>query len=358
MLWAVVAQLAGRRRTALALGATAALLRPEVWPFLALYGAWCWRADRRTRPVVAAAAIAVPLLWFAPDLMGTGGAALASRAARGEPSPGSAGLADVPGLAVLGDAAEIATVPAAIAAVAAVVVAVRRRDALVLALAAGALGWIALVAVMAQAGYAGNPRYLVAAGGVLAVLAAVGAVALLRRAGAAVLVAAALAASLAGLADQVRDLDDRADRRAAFDTLLARAGGAPRLVGCSRIRTQTDLRTFVGWELDLPGRGLERRPHPPAVVLRARPFTGEPIGPSLGPERPAYRVLARAPGWEAWAACGPAPQVEGRANVTVTRSNPSPRIIPTSIDRVLRSAVGRRSGLARAASISFRSASW
>ena len=51
VLWAVVAHLDGRHRAALALGTAAALLRPEVWPFLGLYGLWLWRDDRRARAV-------------------------------------------------------------------------------------------------------------------------------------------------------------------------------------------------------------------------------------------------------------------------------------------------------------------
>ena len=39
---------------------------------------------------------------------------------------------------------------------------------------AAALAWVAIVAVMAQAGYAGNPRYLVAAASLGCVLAGVG----------------------------------------------------------------------------------------------------------------------------------------------------------------------------------------
>ena len=51
-LWAVVAHLAGRRRAALALGTAAALLRPEVWPFLGLYGLWLWRREPGARGAV------------------------------------------------------------------------------------------------------------------------------------------------------------------------------------------------------------------------------------------------------------------------------------------------------------------
>jgi len=55
-------------------------------------------------------------------------------------------------------------------------------------LAAGAVAWVLIVAVMAQAGYAGNPRYLVAAAALGCVLAGVGAA--LMWPGAAVIVAA------------------------------------------------------------------------------------------------------------------------------------------------------------------------
>ena len=190
-LWAVVAHLAGRHRAALALGTAAALLRPEVWPFLGLYGLWLWRSEPRERPAVVAAGIVVPVLWLGPDVLGIGGALSASRAARGEPSLGSAALEDVPGLAVLADAVALLTVPATVAAVVATIAGPRlgavpgsrlaRRGPravgphLARVLAAAAAAWIAIVAVMAQAGYAGNPRYLVAAMAFGCVLAGAGA---------------------------------------------------------------------------------------------------------------------------------------------------------------------------------------
>src|SRR4029079_1173670 len=62
VVWTVVAHLEGRRRAAVILGTAAALLRPEVWPFLGLYGLWLWRRDRGARaPIVAAGVVfAVP----------------------------------------------------------------------------------------------------------------------------------------------------------------------------------------------------------------------------------------------------------------------------------------------------------
>ena len=176
-LWAVAAQLAGRWRAALALGVAAALLRPEVWPFLGLYALWLWRTRRASLGTLALALAPVPLLWFGPGLLGTGGVFDASDAARGTASPQSATYADVPALEVLVDFAELVTLPVLLAAIAGA--ALGGRDARVLG--AGALAWVALVAVMTQAGYAGNPRYNVVPAALAGVLAGIGVAALAAR---------------------------------------------------------------------------------------------------------------------------------------------------------------------------------
>jgi hypothetical protein len=298
-LWAVLAHLTGRTRAALALGTAAALLRPEVWPFLGLYGLWLWREDRAARPAVAAAAVVVPLLWLGPDVLGVGGALSASRAARGEPSLGSAALEDVPGLAVLADAVSLLTVPATLAAVAGTIAG--PPLARVLAAAAGA--WIAIVAVMAQAGYAGNPRYLVAAMAFGCVLAGAGAARLVPRApttAGAIPVATVEIVTLGDLREQASDVGARADRRAALPDVVAAAGGRDALVGCARVRTAPDVRPLVAWELDVSMPGIDRPPEAPAVVLRWSPHGGGPVEPEL-PE--GFRMLGRAPFWEAWGAC-------------------------------------------------------
>ena len=120
--------------------------------------------------MVAAAAI-VPLLWFGPDLIGAGGALGASHTARGVPSPGSAKLESVPFLAVLGDTATISTLPAVVGALLAACLGGPLTRRIFIAAAA----WVVLVAVMTTAGYAGNPRYLVAAAALGAALAGAGA---------------------------------------------------------------------------------------------------------------------------------------------------------------------------------------
>jgi hypothetical protein len=338
-LWAVVAHLAGRHRAALALGTAAALLRPEVWPFLGLYGLWLWRHEPGARGAVVAAGVVVPLLWLGPDVLGIGGALSASRAARGEPSLGSAALEDVPGLAVLADAVALLTVPATLAAVAGTIAGPR----LARVLAAAALAWIAIVAVMAQAGYAGNPRYLVAAMAFGCVLAGAGAArigagvvrrragtvidrrgagaAILRRAAGtpevvprvrrtvargaavagAVLAAAVLAITADDLADQVSDVGARADRREALPDMVAAAGGREAIVGCARVRTAPDVRPLVAWELDISMKGIDRPPEPPVALVRWRPHSGGPVEPALPPGD--FTLLGRAPYWEAQGAC-------------------------------------------------------
>jgi hypothetical protein len=318
--WAIVAHLNGHPRGALALLTAASLMRPEVWPFLLGYGIWL-RHDRRAVLLSAAVVLA---LWFGPDVVGAGGALDASKTGRGIPSPGSAKLADIPALALLGDTATLFTVPALIAALIAVVL----GDRIVRRLAAGAAGWVAIVALMTTAGYAGNPRYLVAAVAVGAALAGVGVVRaanevrrfrqasrddagapvrLAAPAGALVLVAAVLAVTAGDLRSQVRELDSRAQASGAFAGVLARAGGEDALERCSRIRTSTRARSLVAWHLDLPLRDLDARPERPAVVIRAKWFYGQGLEP---PREPGYTTLVTTPYWEFVASCGRAPQVE------------------------------------------------
>ena len=91
-------------------------MRPEVWPFLAVYGAWLWRADRGRAAAARRCGRSCRCLRFGPDLLGSGGAVRASNAARGFASAGRAALEDVPALAVLADAATLLSVPAALAA--------------------------------------------------------------------------------------------------------------------------------------------------------------------------------------------------------------------------------------------------
>ena len=341
-VWAVVAQLAGRHRIALALLLAAALLRPEAWPFLGGYALWLWRTGREPLGLLAVTLLPVPLLWFGPDVLGAGGALGASSAARGTASPQSAVYADFPALEVLADFAELLTIPALLAAAAGAALGgtIARR------LAAAGLAWVALVAVMTQAGYAGNPRYNVAAAAVGCVLAGVGVAALARRVAsggdatrreegavsggdttarrddrvdpdaaraahrpsaalgwpfAAALAAGVLAFTAGDLSDQVEELGDRADRRTDLDALVDRVGGASAISACAPARTNQPMKAMVAWRLDVSMEHLADRPRAPAAVLRAPPgYEGEPAEPRV----PAgFEPLAREGDWELVTAC-------------------------------------------------------
>jgi hypothetical protein len=289
VLWAVLAQLAGRHRVALLLLLGAALLRPEAWPFLGGYALWLWRTGRERLPLLTAALLPVPLLWFGPDVLGAGGALGASDAARGTASPQSAVNADFPALEVLLDFAELLTLPALLAAAAGVALGgtIEKR------LAAAALGWVALVAVMTQAGYAGNPRYNVAAAAVGCVLAGVGVARMSSRAPirsirrhswilAAALAAGVLAFTAGDLSDQLGELGDRADRRTDLDALVDEAGGAEAVRDCAPARTNQPMKAMLAWRVDVSMEHLADPPQPPAAVFSASPgYAGEPAEPPV-----------------------------------------------------------------------------
>jgi hypothetical protein len=301
-----------------------------------------WRTGREPLGLLAVTLLPVPLLWFGPDVLGAGGALGASSAARGTASPQSAVYADFPALEVLADFAELLTIPALLAAAAGAALGgtIARR------LAAAGLAWVALVAVMTQAGYAGNPRYNVAAAAVGCVLAGVGVAALARRVAsggdatrreeravsggdttarrddragpdaaraarrpsaalgwpvAAALAAGVLAFTAGDLSDQVEELGDRADRRTDLDALVDRVGGASAISACAPARTNQPMKAMVAWRLDVSMEHLADRPRAPAAVLRAPPgYEGEPAEPRV----PAgFEPVAREGDWELVTAC-------------------------------------------------------
>jgi hypothetical protein len=168
VLGAIWAALDRRPGWVLGLGTAAALLRPECWPFLAV---WAWFATRerpRLRAAAIAVAVLVPLAWFVPDIVGAGTPLEGGETAR------AGGIEPLDGLEVLGRAL---AAPLAAAWLGVALPLWRKRDGLdrtLKVLLAGAGAWIALVALMAIAGFAGLPRFLAPATAVVAVLGGVG----------------------------------------------------------------------------------------------------------------------------------------------------------------------------------------
>jgi hypothetical protein len=287
---AALCHLDGRRRPALVLGVLAALLRPEVWPFLLAYGVVLWRRGEE-RPLLLAAAAFVPLAWFGPELWGSGELLRSTERAR-VPNPGQPALAAVPALEVLKRFA-LMTPPVATVGLPLVI---RRPVAL------AAVAWVALVALMSQAGFAGEERYLLPAAAAACVAAGV-AWATARGARLALFAALALAPLplvAAEAADLRRDLADDAALRAGLEDAIADAGGAERL-RCGALAAGRYRFPLVAWHLDRPisavGFTLGGRD---GTVLRSRLRRGDPLVP------PAEGELAgRGGSWEIWSTCAP-----------------------------------------------------
>jgi len=308
MLWAIDRHLDGERGHALGLGFLACLLRPEVFPFLAAYGVVVWRTVPDRRWLVAAFAIALPVLWLVPEWIGSGDPLGAATQARSEPSR-SLSLRPHPWLAVLERGHEIAGLALELGALAAVVLAWRRRgaglgprsDARVIGvLAAVIVGWVAVVAAMAEVGFSGNPRYLLPAVVLVSVLAGVGGARLVqavpRRAGAAlgVVLVAAVLSWTAGRAEVVREEAREAARVTRLHDDLGRAvdraGGVRAVVGRGAPSVPRPFRTHLAWAMELPIGGVRRSPGR-GLVFTARPRT-------VAPE---FRRIARAGRWRALA---------------------------------------------------------
>lgn len=277
--WACERHLAGRPRAALLLSVGLALDRPEAWPFVGLYMAWLWWSRPQERPVVALAAVAVPLLWFGGDWWGSGrpwhGAELAQVDTQDTDRVPTS----------LTRAADAVPVVVWLAAAAGVALAMRARDRAVLVIAGAAACWMALVVTMAVVlGYAAVGRFQLPAAAVLCVLASVGVVWTVaaippgqwRKVATAAVVAVAVASLLPRVSALPRLADEVAARAGTEDDLdgaLDRAGGPASLAAdCPRIVTDeaSSLRIALAWKLDLPLGGVDHVARPvrgPAVAI-------------------------------------------------------------------------------------------
>jgi hypothetical protein len=313
-LAAVDRHLEGRRDWALVLVAVAGLIRPEAWVVLAAYGFYVWLREPRLRTLAAAAVVLPPALWLGLDWAGSGEPLHASSTAT-EATEGSAAYASVPALEVVRRAADAVIVPTLVLAAVGLVEAARRRDRRVLAIAALAIAWIVVVAIMAEAGFTGTRRYLAAPAAAICVVSGVGLAWLLSavRAGRTRVAVACAIAALSAVPAFVRAREEgrtlsvarsQADQLDELRDAVAKVGGrgAVRAVGQPAVNPW--LQTALAWELhsklddvQATWASSRRHPHwaPPALVFRAPARLAGPR-PAL-PRAVTTRALARSGRW-------------------------------------------------------------
>jgi hypothetical protein len=180
VLISVERHLDGQPRQAFAVGFFAALDRPEIWLIWGPYGLWLWWKDPGARKLVIGLFALIPVLWFLPEYWGSGHFFRGVNRAQ-HPRSNSPAFAHCPFCAELVDHAwptvllrvKVAAVIAVGAAVGMLYRPVRarrswrlqgaREHALGGIVLAGVLGlaWWVVIAIMTQAGFSGNNRYLV-----------------------------------------------------------------------------------------------------------------------------------------------------------------------------------------------------
>jgi hypothetical protein len=325
VLIGVERHLDGHYRQAFTIGFLAALDRPELWVFWGPYGLWLWWKDPGARKLVYALFALIPVLWFGPELWGSGhllrGATRALHARSNSPAftkcpfctefhnawvtvlsrmkfVAAAGvlaggfltfrtLRRRGGLSVrkllAGDKVPLETK------------AERARAAIVAAGLFG-VGWWILVAILTQAGFSGNNRYLVLGAALIEIAGAAtwgwAAIELGKAARrfaprdvslAGAIAVAALAwlfvpgfvgNSLVDIPKTHGALNYQASLRSDLNKIVADYGGAKKLLACGTVMTEGFQVPMVAWTLGV--RTLTVQDQPTAYVNPQGVDTGHP----------------------------------------------------------------------------------
>jgi hypothetical protein len=316
VLVALDRHLDGARRTAFVIGFFAALDRPELWALWGPYGLYLWWKDPGARKLVASLFVLIPVLWFGPELWGSGHLFRGVTRAQHVRS-NSAALAHCPFCTELRQHAWPRVmfrikVVALLAMAGAAVGLWRTREAWwrsrgpllpatrgrLLLLVAGAVGWLWWVgiAVLTQAGFSGNDRYLVLGSALISIAGGVGwgwgAVTAARLAGRlfggvrrhlAVVTTAAVGIALAILIAAPpwigpsiidvpathRALVYQANLRTDMTRAVQAAGGKSRILACGTVMTEGFQVPMLAWNLDVH-----------TMRIQASPTAGDPLPPA------------------------------------------------------------------------------
>lgn len=312
-LWAIERHLDGKYRQAFVLVFLASLLRPEIWLFLGVYGLWLVLIDRKALWLVVSGGVLTLALWFLPEYWGSGNFNRAADRAQ-QPNPNSPAFAEHPFVQVIKDTWPLVITPVKAAAAFALVLAAidwirNRRQGAVLAVGLLGFSWIVLIALMTQAGFSGNPRYIILGTSLLAVCGGVGFGRVVQFASAAVqrafgpnhralaLAAGILAFAVLSLATvhwaaprfkNFGKLDKalryQAELRFDLRDALAKAGGADAFKACGKATAGKFSVPLVAWYLDEHTLDVGLVPAPQGVIAAARTTNKQSLKPQ--PEQP------------------------------------------------------------------------
>ena len=284
LLWAVDRHLDGHRTSALGLGALVCLARPELFGFLVAYAGYVWWSRPDRRALVALGLGLVVGAWLLPGWLAAGDPLSAATSARSEPS-WSLSLAPVPWRAALDEVQRQTSLALELTSLAATVLALAARSRLprparpgaVLALGGFGALVVTLFLAMTEAGFSGNPRYVLPALASFAVLGGVGAALLVdlgrqladglgerltlargsARLGAAAACAVVVAAAVPGIArragavrDEARASIERSRLHSDLDRAVA-AVGPSYVTRFGPVTTNRPFQTHLAWELSL-----------------------------------------------------------------------------------------------------------
>lgn len=312
-LWAIERHLDGKYRQAFVLVFLASLLRPEIWLFLGLYGLWLVLIDRGALWLVVGGGALTLALWFLPEYWGSGNFMRAADRAK-QPNPNSPAFAKHPFVRVIQDTWPLVITPVKAAAAFALVLAAvdwirNRRQGAVLAVGLLGFSWIVLIALMTQAGFSGNPRYIILGTSLLAVCGGVGFGRVVQFAGAAVtrvfgpsrprlaLAAGIVAFAVLSLATvhwaaprfkNFGKLDKalryQAELRFDLRDALAKAGGATAFKACGKATAGKFSVPLAAWYLHEHTLDVGLVPEPRGVIVAARTTNKQSLKPQ--PEQP------------------------------------------------------------------------
>jgi hypothetical protein len=309
-LAAVERALARRPMPAFWLGLGLAMLRPEAWPFLGLYGLWLLWRDRSRLVPVAVGLVSLPLLWLVPEQLGSGDWLRAAHRAQ-QPVSGSPADAANPVVEVVREGWDMlgGGSPLRWALLAALALVAWRRDRRLVALAGLVAAWTLVVGVMSATGYSGNVRYLIVPAALAIVITAAALLAVLPRSvapAAALVLAVAFAVPWAGrTGDSLEAARYQARMTEQLPGLVARAGGAGRVTSCGPVTTGAYLVPQVAWALDRHISDITLVPEDPGTTLRVHTTNHAPALPTLSvlAGRPT-RTLAFTRDWRIVTTCG------------------------------------------------------